>query len=230
MNDKATDMPSHSYTPPAGNVACIGVTGGIGSGKSYICRQIEAAGHPVFYCDDVAKQIIRTDPDVQRELTAIVGDGIYDAEGKLVKSVLAAYLCRGRQYSAQVDAVVHPRVAKAFMEKAKMTETDKAKLAADNDAKDAAQAVKDVTGELTVETLQHLPCGKVLFMECALLFESGFCNLVHRSVLVHTSHETQISRLMARDGISRQKALEWMALQLSEEEKLARADAYLPND
>ena len=48
----------------------IGITGGIGSGKSYICHQLEQTGHHVFYCDDVAKQIIRTQADVKRELTA----------------------------------------------------------------------------------------------------------------------------------------------------------------
>ena len=63
----------------------IGITGGIGSGKSYICHQLEQTGHHVFYCDDVAKQIIRTQADVKRELTALVGLDVYDAAGQLVK-------------------------------------------------------------------------------------------------------------------------------------------------
>ena len=99
-------------------VMLVGITGGIGSGKSYVCRQLEAAGHPVFYCDDEAKRIIRTDAAVRRELSAVVGSEVYDAGGRLVKSVLAAWLCRGRDYAARVDAIVHPRVAAAFRERA----------------------------------------------------------------------------------------------------------------
>ena len=93
----------------------IGITGGIGSGKSYVCKQLEQAGHPVFYCDDVAKHIIRTHKDVKRELTALVGNNLYDTNGALVKNVLATYLCKGTTYSHRVDAIVHPRVAEAFI-------------------------------------------------------------------------------------------------------------------
>ena len=67
-------------------------------------------------------------------------------------------------------------------------------------------------------------------MECALLFESGFDQLVQHSVLVHVSHDTQLARLMARDHINREKALSWMALQLSEADKMQRADYILVNE
>ena len=86
----------------------IGITGGIGSGKSYVCHQLEQAGHRIFYCDDEAKRIIRTHPDVMDELRALVGAQVYDADGGLNKPVLAAYLCQGRHYSQQVDRIVHP--------------------------------------------------------------------------------------------------------------------------
>lgn len=171
-----------------------GITGGIASGKSAVCRLLHAMGHPVFYCDDEAKRIIRTDPDVRRELTAVVGEGVYDDEGRLVKSVLAAYICRGRDCSERVDAIVHPRVREAY---------------------------KAWHARQTAETT---------FMECALLFESGFDRLVDRTVLVHTDDEVRLARLMARDGISRAQARKWMALQMTEEEKLARADIVISND
>ena len=164
------------------------------SGKSAVCRLLRSMGLPVFFCDDEAKRIIRTDPDVRRELTALVGDDVYDGEGRLVKSVLAAYLCRGGAYSARVDAIVHPRVREAY---------------------------KAWHARQTAETT---------FMECALLFESGFDRLVDRTVLVHTGDEVRLARLMARDGITRAQARKWMALQMPEEEKLARADIVISND
>ena len=67
-------------------------------------------------------------------------------------------------------------------------------------------------------------------MECALLFETAFDRLVDRSVLIHVSEATQLSRLMARDHISEEQARKWMALQLSEEEKLGRSDYVLDNE
>lgn len=196
----------------------IGITGGIGSGKSYICRQLAQVGHHVFYCDDVAKQIIRTHADVKRELTALVGDELYDAEGQLVKSVLAAYLCRGTDYSHRVDRIVHPRVAEAFRQQAALfMPRTRPSLRCDEK-------------QISLHHLQQLPTDGVLFMECALLFESGFDQLVDKSVVVHVSHATQLDRLMARDHISREKAQRWIDLQLSEEEKLRRADYVINNE
>lgn len=62
-----------------------------------------------------------------------------------------------------------------------------------------------------------------VFMECALLYESGFEYLVDQVILVTASQETRIRRVMTRDKVTREKALAWMALQLPEEEKLKRA-------
>ncbi len=92
----------------------LAVTGGIGAGKSHVCQILADAGYPVFYADPEAKRIIRTHPEVHRELTALVGSEVYDAEGRLQKSVLAAFLCRGTESSHRVDEIVHPRVAEAW--------------------------------------------------------------------------------------------------------------------
>lgn len=165
------------------------ITGGIGSGKSFYCRQLEQAGFPIFYCDDEAKRIIRTSEAVRRELCALVGADVYDAEGKLQKPVLAAYICRGKEFAEQVDAIVHPRVAEAFQTWAEE------------------------------QTKLH----DRVFMECALLYESGFEHLVDEVILVTASQETRVRRVMARDGVTCEKALAWMALQLPEEEKMRRA-------
>lgn len=202
-------------------ILSIGITGGIASGKSYVCSRLEAAGHRIFYCDDEAKRIIRTDPEVMAALRRIVGSEVYDEGGQLVKRVLAAWLCRGRSYAARVDAVVHPRVAEAFRETVR---------AQAGRVGESTEMLPELPREVTAEQLAALPPQRVIFMECALLFESGFDRLVDRSVLVHVSAATQEARLMARDGISREAARDWIALQLSEVEKLRRADAVLDND
>lgn len=172
----------------------IGITGGIGSGKSHVCRRLIAMGYPVFFCDDEAKAIIRTDADVRRDLTALVGPAVYDAEGRLDKAVLAAYLCGGCEQAARVDAIVHPRVAERFRQWA---EQQTAPLA---------------------------------FMECALLFESGFDRLVGRTAAVVADEEVRLQRVMQRDGVSAEKARAWMALQWPEAKKTDKADYLIHNN
>ena len=200
----------------------IGITGGIGSGKSYVCHCLEKAGHHVFYCDDEAKRIIRTDSTVRGELSNLIGPELYTPDGQLVKKVLAAWLCRGKSYAKQVDAIVHPRVAHAFLKCAQRMATSQAGI------------VPPLRGTLprtvSIHQLCELPVNNTLFMECALLFESGFDQFVDLSVLVHVSETTQLERLIKRDNISMGKAREWIALQFSEEERMRRADVVLPND
>lgn len=200
---------------------CIGITGGIGSGKSYICHLLEEAGHHIFYCDDVAKKIIRTHPNVKHELTQIVGQDLYDSEGNLNKKVLAAFLCKGKEYSKKVDAIVHPQVADSFRSFCKEYHIDNT-------------AIPNVSipcnKQMSLQTLLKLPQTKVVFMECALLFESGFDKLVDLSILIHVSYETQISRLMKRDHITHEQAEKWINLQLSENAKMRYVDAYILNE
>ena len=58
----------------------IGIAGGIGSGKSYVCQALRQRGYEVYDCDAAAKRLIRTSPDIRRELTALIGPDTYDAE------------------------------------------------------------------------------------------------------------------------------------------------------
>ena len=234
MKPKTTDALQRPESP----LLLIGITGGIASGKSYVCAQLEQAGHTVFYCDSEAKRIIRTDPEVRRQLSQLVGSDLYDAQGQLVKSKLAAWLCKGKAHAAQVDAIVHPRVAEAFARRASELSADwEGGLSArqqDAGRKPALpEALFPPFPHKQLDSVQQLIClppQRVLFMECALLFESGFDRLVDCSLLIHVSASTQLQRLMARDHIPESKAHEWMALQLSEEQKLERADYVLDND
>lgn len=243
MKPKTTDALQRPESP----LLLIGITGGIASGKSYVCAQLEQAGHTVFYCDSEAKRIIRTDPEVRRQLSQLVGSDLYDAQGQLVKSKLAAWLCKGKAHAAQVDAIVHPRVAEAFARRASELSADwEGELPArhkeyglparqhDAGRKPALpEALFPPFPDKQLDSVQQLIClppQRVLFMECALLFESGFDRLIDCSLLIHVSASTQLQRLMARDHISESKAHEWMALQLSEEQKLERADYVLDND
>lgn len=94
---------------------CLGVTGGIGSGKSYVCRMLQEKGIPVFYTDDEAKLEMLENPQIHSELISLIGPDAISAEGRPVKPVLSAYICQGEEFAARVNAIVHPRVKERTM-------------------------------------------------------------------------------------------------------------------
>ena len=234
QNDTANQPTRHAP------MLTIAITGGIASGKSFVCRQLVAAGQEVFDCDREAKRIIREDESVRRELTALVGDGLYDSDGQLVKPVLAAWICRGGECTEKVNAIVHPRVAEAFRKRCHEKEVllQKSHLnhaeASMEHAEDLRQRLLANTPErptpVAVETLKKLPAERTLFMECALLFETGFDRLTYLSVTVHVIRKTQLERLTARNQIGRAEAEAWLALQLAEDERMQRADLWIDNE
>jgi dephospho-CoA kinase len=61
----------------------IGITGGIGSGKTTVCRVFELLGIPIFYADTVAKLIMNTDPVLKEEILKAFGEKSYSKNGDL---------------------------------------------------------------------------------------------------------------------------------------------------
>ena len=103
----------------------IGVTGGIGSGKSYVCRMLESHfGLPVYDCDREAKRLMHTSPELRRRLQALVGDEAYDAEGRLDRAVMSRYLFADAAHVQAVNGIVHPAVKEDFLEWAERQHTD----------------------------------------------------------------------------------------------------------
>lgn len=92
----------------------IAITGGIGSGKSYVCRILENQGIRVYDCDAEAKRLMRTDAELQAGLKKLVGEEVYSADGILQKPVLAQFILTSEVNKQAVNDVVHPAVARDF--------------------------------------------------------------------------------------------------------------------
>ena len=175
----------------------IGITGGIGTGKSYVCRRLEARGFEVYDCDTAAKRLIRTSPEIRRQLTALIGPGTYSevsgerrevSEYTLNKKKVAEFLLASEENARAIDAIVHPAVFRDFEESG------------------------------------------LEWMESAILYESGAYRLVDKAIVVSAPLEIRIQRVMQRDGISREKVLEWMGRQLPQDAVRASADFEIIND
>lgn len=106
----------------------IGITGGIGSGKSVVSRLLSMMGVPVYDSDTEAKRIIATDCIVRRELSALIGRDIL-RDGKLDRSLLASYLFGKPDHAEKVNRIVHPRVKEDFIKWASLYEDEKTVVA-----------------------------------------------------------------------------------------------------
>ena len=94
----------------------IGITGGIGCGKSYVSAKMRLRGIPVYDSDTRAKLITATNPVIKMELTRLVGPMLYCpcGCGVMQKEVLAKFIFGNPDNLAKVNAIIHPRVKEDF--------------------------------------------------------------------------------------------------------------------
>ena len=97
-----------------GNRVCVAITGGIGSGKSYVCHLLQKYGIGVYDCDAAAKRLLHSDAALRQELLNLVGDEVYQGTN-LQKKVLAKFILASDANKQAVNEVVHPAVANDFI-------------------------------------------------------------------------------------------------------------------
>ena len=93
----------------------IGITGGIGSGKSFVCKRLKARGIDVYDCDTAAKRLIRTSPEIRQQLTVLIGEDAYHGEA-LNTAAVAKFLLANEANAKAIDDIVHPAVFRDFQE------------------------------------------------------------------------------------------------------------------
>ena len=167
----------------------IAITGGIGSGKSYVCQLLEKRGIKVYDCDAAAKRLMRTSATLRQQLRQLVGPQVYRG-CILQKRVLAEFLLASEANKQAVNEIVHPAVARDFIE------------------------------------------SDYQWLESAILFDSGFHRRVPFSFVVCVSapEAVRVQRIMARDGISEAKALEWIHRQMPQEQVEGLSNFVIHND
>lgn len=177
----------------------IGITGGIGSGKSYVCNLFAEKGIPVYNCDDEAKRLMRDSNIIRKKLIELLGNEAYffdssTGEWLLNKALIAKFLFANKENAEKINSIVHPVVKQDFLEWADRQ-----------------------TAEVVVQ-------------ECAILFESGFEDTVHKTIEVYAPKDVRLQRAMTRDSASAEQIEARMAQQMPEEEKRAKADYCINND
>jgi dephospho-CoA kinase len=92
----------------------VGITGGIGSGKTTVCRIFEVLGIPVFYADSAAKEVMGSDSLLRAQLIEAFGANSYSENGELNRKHISSIVFSDEQQLARLNAIVHPAVFRAF--------------------------------------------------------------------------------------------------------------------
>ncbi len=172
----------------------IGLTGGIGCGKSYVAKLLNKRGVPVYDSDTEAKQLSNTSKNIRDGLMSLTGIENLYADGVLNRRLLAEFLFASKENARNVEKIIHPAVKADFARWA--------------------------------ENQNALFC----VIESAILIESGFTDTVDCVVVVDAPLDLRISRCVERDSTTKEKVLERISAQMSQEEKCRIADFVIFND
>ena len=94
----------------------IGITGGIGSGKTIICDVFRLLGVPVYNADNIARDLQQNDSNVRNALIELLGKDIYNASGVLDRENMAHLIFNDKELLAKVNQIIHPAVRENFNE------------------------------------------------------------------------------------------------------------------
>ena len=93
----------------------IGITGGIGSGKTTVCEIFKLLGVPVFHADTEARNLQNSDIAIKKLLIDLFGAEIYPNDGMLDRKQLAEIIFNDKKALSAVNAIIHPAVRQCFM-------------------------------------------------------------------------------------------------------------------
>lgn len=152
----------------------VGITGGIGSGKSTIVQALAARGYAVYDCDREAKRIIVENAEVRKAIIALLGTEAFVPSpqhpftGSYNTSYVSQRVFAEPELLQQLNAIVHPAVK---------------------------EEIRVQSSEVRVQNSEF----SVLFVESAILFEAGIDSLCDRVVVVDAPEEVRLQRTIARD-------------------------------
>lgn len=177
----------------------IGITGGIGSGKTTACKIFETLGIPIFYADDAAKIVMVENAILRQQIIEIFGNESYINNDKieyvLNRKHISSIAFSNPEKLAALNAVVHPAVRAAAAE----------------------WHTKQINAPYTLQ-------------EAALHYESGGYKLFDAMITVFAPLEMRIQRAILRGDGTRAEIEARIAKQMSDDEKVKRADFVIYND
>jgi dephospho-CoA kinase len=175
----------------------IGLTGGIGSGKSTVADLFRLLRIPVYVSDETAKELMQKDDTLKKRIITLLGKEAYTPDGIPDRKYIASKVFNNKETLEALNAIVHPAV------------------------------YVDLTKWLKEQENAGAP---YCIQESAIVFEEDLSQRFDATILVVADEEIRIKRVMARDGVSREKVKQRMQNQWPDSQKLPFADYVIYND
>lgn len=170
----------------------IGITGGIGSGKSSVTDYLRSKGETVICADEVARQVVQPGEEGAKAVKLVFGEMFFDDDGILDRKKLAEYVFADSDKTKKLNELLHPIII------------------------------------ARINSLASIEAGRV-FIDAALLIQSGMQTDVDYVWLVIADKETRIERVMKRDSTDRKSVLQRMSNQLSDSQMKRYASEIIEN-
>jgi dephospho-CoA kinase len=188
----------------------VGLTGGIGTGKSTVARMLAALGAVVVDADAIVHELQAPGQPMLAEIAAAFGPELLRADGSLDRARLAQRVFADPAARQKLGEITHPAVGREMLRRLEAARSGGAALIVlDNPLLFEGRARRAGPGRAAARGSSAEPA--------------------QETILVYTPAETQVARQMARDGVTREFALQRMAAQLPIEEKRALATHVIDN-
>ncbi|KFD42098.1 dephospho-CoA kinase [Peptococcaceae bacterium SCADC1_2_3] len=178
----------------------IGLTGNIGSGKSFVSRRLRELGAQVINTDIVAREVVAFGAPALEKIVRKFGRETLRSDGTLDRKYIGAKVFRDANALVSLNAIVHPQIRKELIKQIKTFKRQK----------------------------KAEP--KVLVIEVPLLIEAKMQDLVDEVWLITVDEETRLKRVMTRDGLTEEEVRLRLAAQMPQEEKKAYAHRIINNN
>ena len=176
---------------PANKPYIIGLTGGIGSGKSTAANHLESLGAVQIDADAISRSLTAENGKALPEIREKFGDAVFNEDGTLNRRALGDITFTDQTARRVLEGIIHPAVQREMMDRV------------DQAAEEGA---------------------KVVIFNVPLLFETGMDALCDESWTMYVKPETQLKRVMERDGLTEEQATARIESQMTSEERAERAN------
>ena len=177
----------------------IGLTGGIGSGKTTVSDLFEKLGVYIIDTDVIAKELVINNQSVLQELTDTFGEAIIDSDGHLDRKKLAHIVFNQTTEKQRLEKILHPKIRSEVARKIQQYNTDKSQP-------------------------------DYLLVVIPLLIETGFSDLIDRTLVVLSSEENRIKRVINRDDRNIAEIQSIINSQVTDEKRISCADDIIENN
>lgn len=176
----------------------VGLTGGIGSGKTTAAARFAALGVRVYHADEISRRALDPGAVCYDRVVSAFGQEILNEDQSINRRKLGEIVFNDHEKRTLLNDIIHPYVIHELF----------------------TRAEQDLSNEPSAIAVFEVP----------LLFESGMHERMDHNIVVTSTEENRVRRVMERDNLSREQVISRMRAQMPEEEKLLLADAVLENN